>query len=151
MTTPTKGRSDYLKLGDWNTVCFMCGFKRKASMLVRHWQGYYVCPEHNEPRQPQDFVRGVPDTQQPPWTQPVPAPVYTYVDTYLGMSDGQQVSYQLGDGLYATTVTQVRVNNSIIPAPGVWTTNGFGLITFVAAYGVGAQIRASGSEQLPPQ
>ena len=70
------GRADYLELGDWNAVCFQCGRKRKASTLVKHWQGYYVCPDHNEPRQPQDFVRAVPDVQTPPWTQPRPG--YTY-------------------------------------------------------------------------
>lgn len=66
------GRADYLELGDWNAVCFECGRKRKASQLKKHWQGYFVCPEHWEPRQPQDFVRSVPDIQTPPWTQPMP-------------------------------------------------------------------------------
>lgn len=70
------GRADYLALGDWNAVCFQCGRKRKASELKKHWQGYYVCPEHWEPRQPQDFVRSVPDVQTPPWTQPMPADTF---------------------------------------------------------------------------
>lgn len=74
------GRADYLLLGDWNTVCYQCGWKRKASTMVRNWQGYYVCPEHNEPRQPQDFVRSVNDVQTPPWTQPDPAPTYGTTD-----------------------------------------------------------------------
>jgi len=72
MTTPPKGRADYLALGDWNVVCYQCGRKRKASYMRRHWQGYYVCPEHWEVRHPQDFVRGVADVQTPPWTQPMP-------------------------------------------------------------------------------
>lgn len=71
-----KGNHDYLALGDWNVVCYECGRKRKGSELKRHWQGYYVCAEHWEPRQPQDFVRGTQDIQTPPWTQPMPAPVY---------------------------------------------------------------------------
>jgi len=75
MTYPGKGRADYLELGDWNAVCYQCGRKRKASYLVKHWQGYYVCPEHNEPRQAQDFVRSVPDNMTPPWAQPMPAPL----------------------------------------------------------------------------
>lgn len=70
------GRADYLELGDWNAVCHECGRKRKASTLKRHWQGYYVCPEHWEPRHPQDFVRGTQDAQIPPWTQPMPADVF---------------------------------------------------------------------------
>ena len=76
MARPVRGRADYLELGDWNAVCFECGRKRKASTLKRYWQGYYVCPEHWEPRQPQDFVRSVPDIIEPPWQQP-------YEDTFV--------------------------------------------------------------------
>ena len=70
------GRADHLELGDWNAQCYECGRKRKASSLIKHWQGYYVCPEHWESRQPQDFVRAVPDVQTVPWSQPMPT--YTY-------------------------------------------------------------------------
>lgn len=63
------GDADYLALGDWNASCSMCNRKRKASELVKNWQGQWRCPEHNEPRQPQDFVRGVPENQTPPFTQ----------------------------------------------------------------------------------
>jgi hypothetical protein len=75
-----RGRADYLELGDWNAVCFECGRKRKASYLEKNWQGYYVCPEHNEPRQPQDFVRSVEDNQSPPWAQPMPADSFAQTD-----------------------------------------------------------------------
>jgi hypothetical protein len=70
------GRADYFELGDWNAMCYQCGRKRKASTLVRHWQGHYVCPEHWEPRQTQDFVRNVPDNQTPPWAQPIVTTTY---------------------------------------------------------------------------
>ena len=56
--------------GDHNAICFECGRKKKASELVRHWQGYYVCPEHWESRHHQDFVRGVQDKQEAPYIQP---------------------------------------------------------------------------------
>lgn len=56
--------------GDWNAVCRRCGAQKKASTLRRQWQGYYVCPEHWEPRHPQDFVRAVPDNPGVPWSQP---------------------------------------------------------------------------------
>jgi len=56
------GPNDHLVLGDWNAVCYECGRKQKASTMKRHWQGYYLCPDHWEPRQPQDFVRGTKDT-----------------------------------------------------------------------------------------
>lgn len=64
-----RGRADYYAEGDFNAACSMCGRKRKASELVKNWQGQYRCPEHNEPRQPQDFVRGVQDIQATPWVQ----------------------------------------------------------------------------------
>lgn len=70
------GQADYLELGDWNAVCSMCGFKRKAGTLTKNWQGMWRCPIHNESRQPQDFVRAVPDVQTPPWTQPPGADVF---------------------------------------------------------------------------
>lgn len=80
------GRADYLAEGDWNAVCFECGRKRKASMLKQHWQGYYVCPEHWEPRQPQDFVRNVTDDQTTPWAQPMPDDVFAPMCTPQGLS-----------------------------------------------------------------
>ena len=106
-----RGPRSYLKLGDWNAVCYFCGFKYKASELVRYWEGFYVCKECWEPRHPQDFVRGTMDEQTPPWTQPLPLPSFTYNNVFLGMTDGVTRSYQLGDGLYPTTVTAVTVNN----------------------------------------
>lgn len=69
MSAPARGRADYWKPGDWNALCYQCGRKRKAGEMMRYWQGYYLCPEHWETRQPQDFVRGVPDVQAPPWVQ----------------------------------------------------------------------------------
>lgn len=63
------GEADYLALGDWNINCSMCGRKMKASEAVKNWQGQWRCPKDNEPRQPQDYVRGVPENQTPPFTQ----------------------------------------------------------------------------------
>ena len=84
MSYPGSGRADYFALGDWNVVCYQCGRKRKASTLVKHWQGYYVCKEHWETRQPQDFVRSVPDVQTPPWAQPMPGAIFRTYCTFEG-------------------------------------------------------------------
>lgn len=73
------GQADYYAPGDYNAVCYECGFKRKASGMLKYWQGYWLCPEHWNIRQPQDFVRSVKDVQTPPWQQPRPA--YTYLST----------------------------------------------------------------------
>ncbi|MFM9577798.1 hypothetical protein, partial [Streptomyces turgidiscabies] len=77
MGTPTKGQADYYSPGDFNAVCSMCGHKRKASTMVKNWQGLYRCREHDEPRQPQDFVRGIPDNPGTPWAQP-PSQTFVY-------------------------------------------------------------------------
>lgn len=77
---------DYYADGDWNVVCYECGRKRKASELIKHWQGYYVCPEHWEPRHPQDFVRATPEHSTPAWVQPMPADVFTAVCSPNGSS-----------------------------------------------------------------
>ncbi len=86
MTTPLKGKADHYSPGDWNSVCEECGRKFKASYLVKHWKGYWVCPEHWEPREAQDFVKSVPDNQTAPWTQPDPAPTFVQVCTPEGVT-----------------------------------------------------------------
>ena len=70
MGSAGNGPFDYYKDGDWNAICSMCGHKFKASMLRKHWQGQWRCRKCWEIRQPQDFVRGIPDNPNPPWTQP---------------------------------------------------------------------------------
>jgi elongation factor P hydroxylase len=85
MTAFSRGRADYFAMGDHNAICYECGRKRKASGMKRHWTGYWVCPEHWEPRQAQDFVRNVVDNQTPPWTQP-PADTFRYTCTGNGMT-----------------------------------------------------------------
>lgn len=77
------GRADYLKLGDYNAICYECGKKFKASELKRHWQGYWVCEKHWEARHPQDFVKGTKDVQTPPWVQPLPAPIQITTETLM--------------------------------------------------------------------
>ena len=72
----TKGRADFLALGDWNATCDMCGKKFKASMLRDRWDGAKVCQRDWEPRHPQDFARGVPDGQAVPWSRPAPDPIW---------------------------------------------------------------------------
>lgn len=80
------GRADYLDLGNWNVACFECGRKRKASTMQKHWQGYYVCPEHWEPRQTQDFVRAIPEKPAPPWVQPMSD---VFVGNFCSTRDGR--------------------------------------------------------------
>lgn len=136
------GRADYLLLGDWNVQCYQCGFKDKASKMVRNWQGYYVHPEHNEPRQSQDFVRGIPDNQIPPWVQPWPGVVYTYTNQAMGFGDGVTNQFQLGSGIDQCNVTAVFVNGS----PVSYTANSVGLCTLSVAPANFARVTGNGTE-----
>jgi hypothetical protein len=85
MATPPRGPADYLELGDWNAACYQCGRKFKASQLKKHWQGFWVCPQHWEARHPQDFVRSIVDNMTPPWAQP-PSDTYALFCTPNGIS-----------------------------------------------------------------
>lgn len=95
MAMPPKGRADYLELGDWNALCSMCGQKRKASMLIKNWQGQYRCPEHDEPRHPQDFVRGVADDTSVPWVQSVPTDTFSFTQPLVTEASMNELNYLL--------------------------------------------------------
>lgn len=70
------GQSDFYKRGEWNFFCDLCGRKRKSSAGVKTWNNLWVCREHKEQRNPQDFVRGVKDDQSVPWSRPEAAPTF---------------------------------------------------------------------------
>ena len=58
--------------GEWSTICDVCGRKFRNQDLRQRWDGLKTCSDDWEPRQPQDFVRGVADYQAPPFTRPEP-------------------------------------------------------------------------------
>jgi hypothetical protein len=56
--------------GDFYRICDRTGFKVRASKTRKQWDNLIVRLESFEPRQPQDFVRGVPDNQTVPEPRP---------------------------------------------------------------------------------
>ena len=66
------GHADYLRNGDYNAICDRCGSKFKFSQLKLEWDGLYVCTANGcwEPRQPQDYVKGVRDDMAVPVSRP---------------------------------------------------------------------------------
>lgn len=54
----------HFKKRDPKSCCQLCGFDFNRSQLRKTWRGTWVCPECWEPRNAQDFVRGVPDPQK---------------------------------------------------------------------------------------
>lgn len=57
-------------------ICDASGFKCHADELVRQWNGMMVLPRFLSKRNPQDFVRGVPDNRPPPFVRPEAADVF---------------------------------------------------------------------------
>jgi hypothetical protein len=63
-------RNYYLK-GGWNVICDRCGFKKKNTEVKLEWDNLLVCKDGCwEPRQPQDYVRAVPDMKPVPMARP---------------------------------------------------------------------------------
>jgi len=84
----TKNQPDYYLGGDWNAYCARCGGKFKASQLRKQWQGYYVCSDDWEPRQPQDFVRSIREHPEVPWSQN-PADVFVSASAIVAFENNK--------------------------------------------------------------
>lgn len=66
----TNNKPHYVK-GNYNVICDRCGFKKKRSQVKMEWDNLLVCSDGCwEMRQPQDFVRGVPDMRPVPIARP---------------------------------------------------------------------------------
>lgn len=73
----------------WNAICDRCGSKRLNSEMRKQWNNLIVCADTCwEPRNAQDFVRGVVDRQNPPWVRPEPADVFIPTDLILREDGG---------------------------------------------------------------
>ncbi len=70
------GRADYYADGQYNFICDQCGKKRKSKDMRKQWDGLQVCPTCFDPRNPQDFVRGVQDNQSVPISRPDVSPTF---------------------------------------------------------------------------
>jgi hypothetical protein len=73
--------------GNWKAICDACGREFKATQLRKRWDGFMVCSGDWEPRQPQDFVRGVADFQAPPFTRPESSDTFIPFSYYSSFSD----------------------------------------------------------------
>ena len=85
------GRADYYRNGSWNVICDICGEKRKAHELRKTWDGFMACRDGCwYERNPQDFVKGVPDRQAVPWSRPEPTDSFVTVQPrgFFQMTDG---------------------------------------------------------------
>ena len=70
----------YYVSGDFNFICDVCGFKKKASEGRERWDGLRACQSCWEPRQPQDFVQTKEDKIVTDWARVEPT------DTFISVS-----------------------------------------------------------------
>lgn len=107
--------ADFLDLGNWNANCAKCGFKYKASELIKEAAGaglsaMWVCRKCWRPRQPQEFVRGIPEKPQAPWVQKFPETYVTNFCDLYGIS--AVVGYAVVD---CSTVEMVYTGSDPLP------------------------------------
>jgi hypothetical protein len=56
--------------GDWNVIDDLTGLELKASETKMRWDNAVVRADLNEPRHPQDYLRGSKDEMRTPWSRP---------------------------------------------------------------------------------
>jgi hypothetical protein len=93
--------NNYLKLGEWNAICDVCGYKFKASMLRKRWDGLMVCNQDYELRHPQDFLRVPLERVSPPWVRLEPEDVFT--DVGFGLQTENDLPILTESGLLILT------------------------------------------------
>jgi hypothetical protein len=74
--------------GQFNVICDVCGKKIKAHKAKHRWDGFVVCEDDWEERQPQDFVRARQDKISVPFTRPRPVDVFVIVDYAMYVDSG---------------------------------------------------------------
>jgi len=62
-------KENYWARGQWNAICDDCGEQYVSSKLMKRWDGFMVCRKCWEPRNAQDFVKGIPE-KPIPWSRP---------------------------------------------------------------------------------
>jgi hypothetical protein len=67
------------KAGDWWILCDVCNRKIEASKSKLRWDGFRVCADDWETRQPQDFVKPMLDKISVPFSRPRTADVFVDV------------------------------------------------------------------------
>lgn len=130
------GTELHYKAGSFYRVCDKTGFPTRAERTQREWQGLIVRKEVFEPRQPQDFVRGVNDIQTVPQPRPRPTNVFLGpISTTLtatvaaggsslpvvstaGMSNGDKLTVILDTGAaFATVISSPPATTSLTCSP----------------------------------
>ncbi len=96
---------NWLKLGDYNSICDSCGRKFKASSMLKRWDGLFVCKEDYEIKHPQLSLRVHGDKQ----SVPIPRPD-TIQDTFIN-----SCNIINSQGLSGTSVAGCAISGGVAP------------------------------------
>jgi hypothetical protein len=123
--------------GDYYMVDDLTGYKVRASRMKRMWTGEMWRDQSWEPRQPQDFVRGVPDDQTVPIPRPRSVNIFIgptvttisanaaaganslTVDNTIGFNGGDSVGLILDNGVVFMTTIESDPSGDTINLSGV--------------------------------
>jgi len=83
---------NHLRLGNWNVLCDVCGFKFKALDLKRDWRGLMVCKDDYELRHESDFLRVQKEKIAVEFSRPYPV-----ADTFTGYICSVSGRYAMAD------------------------------------------------------
>ena len=67
---------NFFRKGSWNRISDRSGFKVKADRTRKEWTNAIVMDREWEPRNAQEFVRGIPDMQAAPDPRPEAADTF---------------------------------------------------------------------------
>jgi hypothetical protein len=132
------GRKLHFKLGSFYRTDDRSGFPQRAENTREEWTGLIVDEALWEPRNTQDFVKGVKDYQGVPKPRPLPpnifdGPIYTAltanaaigatvltVESVAGFTNGDSMGVMLNNGeVFRTTVSGAPSGASITMAAGL--------------------------------
>lgn len=132
--------------GSFYRICDISGFKVRSFDTKKVWNGTIARKQSWEPRQPQDFVRGVPDDQSAPEPRPRSPNIFVDVTTAItsnyaplaqniavqsvvGLQVGNRIGITLDDGapwgFWFTTIEAIAgLTLLITPTLGWFASNG---------------------------
>jgi hypothetical protein len=100
--------------GDWNAICDICGRQFKASQMKQRWDGFMTCIGDWEPRQPQDFVRGVADTIKVPWSRPDQGTLWPSLMSFFVSSSASIVATKIPYTASGEQLNAAALNTKVI-------------------------------------
>ena len=74
--------------GQWWIICDVCGKKIKSGKSRHRWDGFVVCEDDWEERQPQDFVKARVDKISVSFTRPRPVDVFVIINYDIYVDSG---------------------------------------------------------------